>query len=107
MAILEIPVRADLPSYEFKQEIEAVIYTFKFRWNDRMSKWFFSIADEENVELLSGIPVQTNVDIKGRFRQTTLPPGRFLAYDETGKGRDPDRSNFGSEIKFLYEESSE
>lgn len=104
MAIIEIPVRSDIAAYQFKQEIEAVIYNFNFRWNERMSRWFFSIGDEEDVELLSGIPVHTNVDLKGRFRQEKLPRGRFLCYDETGKGRDPDRSNFGTEIKFLYEE---
>lgn len=106
MAIIEIPVRADIAAYQFKQEIESVVYSFNFRWNERLSRWFFSIGNEEDVELLSGIPVQTNVDLKGRFRQVELPPGRFICYDETGKERDPDRTNFGTEIKFLYEESS-
>lgn len=105
MAIIEIPVRSDIPSYELKMELEAVIYSLKFRWNERMALWFFTMADEEGVEVISGLPVQTNVDIKGRFKQAGTPPGRFLSYDETGKARDPDRSNFGNEIKFLYEEA--
>lgn len=106
MATVELPVRSDIAAYQFQAELDAIVYTFNFRWNERMNTWFFSIGNEEQVEILSGIPVQTNVDLKGRFRQAELPQGVFIAYDETGKARNPDRTNFGSEIKFLYEEVS-
>jgi len=106
MAIIEMPVRSDIASYEFKQEIEGVVYTFKFRFNERMGRWVFTIADENGIDLLSGIPVQANVNLKGRFKQTTLPPGLFLCYDETGAARNPNRETFGNDVKFFYEEAS-
>lgn len=104
--ILELPVRSDIPSFEFKQELEGVVYTLKFKWNERMARWLMSIADEVGEDLLAGIPVQTNVDIKGRFKQSTLPPGLFLSYDNSGAARNPDRDTFGSDVKFYYEEAS-
>lgn len=106
MAIIELPVRNDLPSYEFRQEIETVVYTFKFRWNARMGLWIFNIADEVGLDIISGLPVQTDVDIKSRFIYDNIPPGLFLSFDETGEQRNPGRENFGSEVKFLYQESS-
>lgn len=106
MALLEMPVRADLPQYQFRIELEGTIYTLRFKWNTRMELWVFDIANEQDVDLLNGIPVQTNVDLKQRFRQDTLPPGLFLAFDETGAERDPDRDTFGNEVKFFYDEGA-
>ena len=106
MAIIELPVRGDLPSFEFKIELEGVVYTLKFRWNERMARWLFSIANEVGQDIVAGLPVQTDVDIKGRFKGSTLPPGLFLSLDETGAQRNPDRETFGEEVKFLYEEAS-
>lgn len=105
MAILELPVRADIPSFQFRQELDGTVYTLRFRWNERMERWIFDIANEQNDNLLVGIPVHTDVNLKGRFKQTTLPPGLFLAFDETGNQRNPDRENFGKEVKFFYEEA--
>lgn len=103
--IVDLPVRSDLPAYSFKIELEGVVYTLRFRWNERMARWIFDIADEQGQDLVVGLPVHTDVDIKGRFRQSTVPPGLFVAYDETGAQRNPDRSNFGGEVKFFYQES--
>lgn len=106
MAILELPVRADIPSYQFRQEIEGVVYTLRFRWNSRMETWIFDIADEQENDLLVGIPVLSSVDLKSRFKMTTIPPGLFVAFDQAGDQRKPDRDTFGREVKFFYEEAN-
>lgn len=106
MAIIELPVRGDLASFEFKIELETTVYTMKFRWNERMSRWVFTIADENGIDIVSSLPVQTNVNIRGRFKQETLPPGLFTALDETGAARNPDRDTFGGDVKFFYQEAN-
>ena len=106
MAILEMPVRGDVPEYQFRLELQGTVYTFRFKWNTRMERWIMDIADEQDNDILNGIVVQANVDLKQRFRQTTLPPGLFLAFDETGAARNPDRDTFGNEVKLFYEESA-
>lgn len=106
MAILEIPVRSDIPSYQFRIELDGTIYTLRFKWNTRMEIWIMDIADEQDNDLLNGIPVYTDVDLKQRFRQETLPPGLFVAYDETGARRNADRDTFGNEVKLFYQEAT-
>ena len=69
MATIEMPVRSDIPSFQFRIELETTVYTLRFKWNTRMERWIMDIADEENNDLLNGIPVQASVDLKQRFRQ--------------------------------------
>jgi len=105
MALVELPVRSDIPQYQFRIDLEGTVYTLRFKWNTRMERWIMDIADEQDNDLLNGIPVHSSVDLKQRFRQTTLPPGLFLAFDETGAVRNPDRDTFGNEVKLFYEEA--
>ena len=107
MATFEMPVRSDLPSYTFKQELEGTVYTFGFRYNERFAAWIMDISDETGNPIILGTPVLTDVDILSRFPYESLPPGQFLCIDETGQQRNPDRDDFGDEIKLLYLESSE
>ena len=106
MAIVEIPTRCDLPAYDFKIDLESTVYTLRFRWNSRMSRWIMDIATEDGTDLLVGIPLHTNVDITSRFKKAGLPPGAFAVYDETGNGNNPDQFNFGTDVKLLYEEAN-
>lgn len=108
MAVVEMPVRNDLPDYQFKQELEGTVYTFNFRYNERFACWIMDISDETNENpIILGTPVQTDVDILSRFIFSELPPGQFICIDETGEQRNPDRDNFGIEVKLFYVESTE
>jgi len=100
---IEMPVRNDLPAYTFKQELDGTVYTFEFRFNERFSCWIMDILDETGeVPIILGTPVQTDVDILSRFILSSLPPGQFIVLDETGEQRNPDRDNFGIEVKLFY-----
>lgn len=108
MAIVEMPVRNDLPAFDFKQELEGTVFTFAFRFNVRFNAWIMDILDETgDVPIILGTPVFTDVDILSRFIYDTLPPGQFVVLDETGAQRNPDRDNFGGEVKLFYVESVE
>ena len=39
MATLVMPLVNDLPAYKFQITLEAKIYTFEFRYNERMDRW--------------------------------------------------------------------
>lgn len=103
---LEIPVRSDIPSYEFKTDLENVLYNFSIRWNERMATWIMDIGDEQGVIIVGGIPLLTGINILGPYKNELLPPGLFVVYDETGENRNPTRENFGVDIKLLYQEST-
>ena len=107
MAILEMPVRSDLPAFTFKQELEGTVYTFDFRYNERFECWIMDISTEQGTPILQGTPVQTDVDIASRFLDPRLPKGHFAVIDETGEQRNPDRETFGGEVKLFYLDTTE
>lgn len=107
MAILIIPVRSDIKAYQFQLDLEGVIYTFDFGFNTRSGRWYMSIFDQSGENLLIGdIPILINIPLHDQYIDTRLPPGRFVAIDETGKNKEATVSNFGTEIKLFYEESA-
>lgn len=106
MAILEIPVRADIPAYQFQITLDGTVYTLKFRFNVRMDRWIMDIADTDEEAILSGIPMLYGLPLVQRFELEELPPGKFVVVDETGEERNPTRTGFGDDFKLLYEEAT-
>jgi hypothetical protein len=60
------------------------------------------IADSLGTDIVNGIPVLTGVDLIGPYPYEALPPGRLLAYDESGSGKNAGRYDLGLDIKLLY-----
>lgn len=107
MAILQIPVRSDLPAYEFIIELDQANYMFRFQWNSRSELWTMDIATTEGVEVVAGIPMLVNTDLIGRFQSDDLPPGALIVFDTSKSGANPGRYNFGTDFLLLYEEVEE
>ncbi len=101
----EIPVRSDFPAFSFQIDLEEIPFTLTFQFNDRIERWVMDIGDEEGVDILTGIPVHTGVPLIDEFVKDKLPPGEFIAVDETGMDRDAGRNDLGNEVKLLYVES--
>lgn len=102
--VIQLPVRGDLPQFEFRIQLDQVIYTLKYRWNDRMSRWVMDIANEQGENIVAGIVLGTNRDLTSRYKTYAIPQGFFIVYDETGNQLNPNRSNFGKEVKMFYDE---
>lgn len=100
--IVTIPVRSDLEAYSFSCALDGVNYVLSFAFNYRSSLWSVDIAAADGTPILSGIPVQTGVDLIGRFVPESRPPGRLLAIDTTGNGTDPGRDDLGNNVLLLY-----
>lgn len=104
MSIKEIPVRNDFPAYSFSIDLDGVNYILSFKHNSRMDKWVMSIADSEGVAIVEGLAILTNVPLTQGLTIDRLPPGKFIAIDETGNNENPNEENFGTNVKLLYEE---
>jgi len=106
MAILEIPVRSDIPAYSFQITLEGSVFTMHFRYNTRAERWFMDLNDVDDVEIVSGIPLLYGLPLFDRFKYEELPLGRFILLDETGEKRNPTRDGLGEDFKLLYKEST-
>lgn len=109
MATLELPVRSDLPSYEFQIDLEERIYTIRIQWNDRKERWVMNILTSEGVPVLMGITLLTNVGLIDQYLNISseMPPGRFFCIDETGAGKNPGINDLGNDVKLFYLTSDE
>ena len=106
MAILQIPTRNDLDAYSFVIELEKRNYLLRFRFNERMNTWFMDICKTDGTPILAGLPLLTDTDLVSRFVIPDLPPGLFVAVDESGQGMDAGRFDLGASVKLLYREST-
>lgn len=106
MASLELPVRHDLPAYEFQIDLEGTVYTLSFTFNTRMNAWVMSIGDVNKEPLLNGVKLLTGWLPLRQYANTKLPPGKFAVIDTTESGDNPNLDNFGEGVVLMYEESA-
>jgi hypothetical protein len=107
MALLELPVRSDLPSYDFLVSLQQTTYKFRFKFNARLNRWIMSISDELGDPVLAGVPVLTNLSLLRQYNQEELPPGLIYALDTNGVGDNASVDIlFGDQVKLLYDEAA-
>jgi len=102
MNFLTIPARNDLPWYRFKITLSNVIYTLRFRFNTRSSRWILDIADASNNDILNGVPILIERDMAGQYVIPGLPVGLIFATDDTNQGTEPTRFSFGQDHTLWY-----
>lgn len=106
MAILEIPVRSDIPSYNFQITLEGIVFTLHLRYNTRLERWVMDVNDVDDANIVTGIPLLYGLPLLDRYKDERLPLGRFVISDETGEKRNPTRDGLGDDFKLLYREST-
>lgn len=106
MAYKQLPVRSDIPAYEFETELEGVLYTFDFRWNDRDACWTMDILDAAGVILLCGIKIHTGYPLLRQYTLEGLPKGELFCFDTAGQNLSPVVDTFGDRVILVYREST-
>ncbi len=104
--ILQIPVRSDIPSYEFQITLEGTPYRLAFRYNRRRERWTMDIKNQQGETLLAGVPILVAMDLTSRFRVVNGPPGRFFAVDTSNQDLPPTEADLGNRVVLYYEEAS-
>lgn len=102
MEVFVLPLRNDFPSYTFKVDLSAIVYTIAARYNTRMSRWIIDIQDASGNAIVSGLPLLLEVDLYGRFVREALPAGLFVAIADTLEQTQPERNSFGNTHSLLY-----
>lgn len=104
--ILQIPVRSDIPAYEFQIALEGTPYRLAFRYNRRRSRWAMDIKNQQGEILLAGVQILVALDLTSRFRVIDGPPGRFFAVDTSNQDLPPTEADLGNRVLLYYEEAS-
>lgn len=96
-----LPVRNDIPAYNFTIELDSSTYFFEFRFNSRMDRWIMDINDENEEPVFVGIPVLVNQQLN-KFDFPGIPPGSLFSMDDTGQQRQPNKELFSTGLKLFY-----
>lgn len=109
MAVLEIPVAAELLFFTQRTVLDGVPYTITVRFNTRMDRWLLDVLDEDGADLLLGLPLVADWILTANFkgRVPGLFKGDLYVLDTTGQGRVADRDNFGKDVKLFYQEAAQ
>lgn len=107
MALLRLATRADFPSYNQRVELDGVIYNLIIRYNERMARWILDIQDQEENDILIGIPMLTGVPLLQQYTKTDLPPGDFLLLHRDGTDINAEREDLGDSVNLYYQEGAD
>jgi hypothetical protein len=102
--MVEIPLRADFPCYEFQPELDGVTYTLRVRWNSRESAWYMNISTEDGQIIAAGVKLMLGLPLGSRVRpiDARMPQGLFFLLDTSGQTAEADEADLGGRVKLFY-----
>ncbi len=108
MATLLIPTSPGVPYYTQKTRFEGRDFILKFYYNERESRYYLGIYDEQEDPILVGLKIVANWPLLRHYGyEPRLPPGELMAIDLTGDGTPPtlDELGEGKRVELTYFEA--
>lgn len=82
--------------YSFRTRLEGSEYNFAFQWNIRQERWYMTLADAENVNIVASVCVVCDFDLlRYSHHDERCPPGGLIAIDLTGGNSPPGLKELG------------
>lgn len=97
-----IPLDENLPDYSFSCTLDGASYTLRAYYNTRARRWRLNILDISENPVLMGIPLTIGRDLTAGLRYLQIPPGVFMALDDTGDGTQPTLGSFLLDHSLYY-----
>ncbi|BBO74394.1 hypothetical protein DSCW_18110 [Desulfosarcina widdelii] len=107
MGLVALPVAADTPYQSFNIELDGTVYGFRLRYNTRADAWFLDLLAADETVLLAGRAVRLGVDLLAHYSDAAFPPGRLFVVNFVDTYGEPDRENFGQDVKLIYVEAED
>lgn len=70
-------------------------------WNDFSSKWILDISDQNDVPVLSGLPVVAGVDLLGQHQHLGFG-GSLVVQTDSNPYKDPSYTDFGLGSRLIF-----
>lgn len=106
MALIKIPLRNDIPSYEFKVDLDGTTYTIKIRYNTRTGIWVMDLYTDNDVAIIVGIPLLVGTIFFDRFTDDRLPEGDMFILNIEDEDAEATRDNLNENVLLLYDEAT-
>ena len=98
---------AEFPAFTQEIILDNVPYRFSFNWNTRGEFFTMSIADRDEVKLLSGIKLVMDFELIRRYPGRGQPPGELYVIDPSGQLERVGRNDFQDKVSLVYVEENE
>jgi hypothetical protein len=108
MATLEIKipdVARTSGSVITKAVLDGVNFAIRLQWNARAGVWQMSIADAEDVAIVSGLTLVPAWDLLGLVTGTRRPAGQIMLWRSDGSFVHPGLADLGTTCKLYYYEA--
>lgn len=97
-----IPTNGGTPFYNQVTTLDGVDYLFSFHWNARDGYWYFDMADQDGVPIVSSVKLVVSWDLLRRCVDARRPPGLLFAQDTSGAFVDAGFSDLGERVLLSY-----
>lgn len=104
MAFLTMPLTENYPWYSFTCTLEGATYTIECAFNTRANRWYMTLGDAVGNIIVAGVPLLIERDLLAAYRYLPIPPGNFVALDNSGQGQEPTLGSFLLDHVLLYVE---
>lgn len=99
MQYFEIPLTP--APQRFTAPLAGVTYSFNLYWNIPTQTWCLDILTEQQVPLVTALPLVTGVDLLGQFRHLGIGGSLLVQVDGDSYGL-PTYDNLGTESHLLF-----
>ncbi len=93
-----VPTSSD-PFYTQVSDFDGVNYSLEFRYNQRETCWYLSIADDIGNDIINGIKIVCSIPLLRRFSDTRLPPGELIAVASGDDDSPPGLTELGDGLR--------
>jgi hypothetical protein len=110
MADLQIlaPTLTTRPAFSFRARLENATYGFRIVWNARLHFWSLDVRDQAGGVMMRGIRISTGLDLLAPLRSVAgAPPGQLFVVDDSGAGREVDRTGWRSDFRLIYRSAAD
>lgn len=108
-----IDTSTELNDYRQVTTLDGRDYVLRFNFNQREGKWYLSIGDERDVNIVHGIKVVPLVSLLRKVKDARKPPGLLMARDLTASDAafelgekiidlDPGLNDLGGRVALFY-----
>ncbi len=88
--------------YRFGSVLDGTPYIFDVYWNGRDGAWYFTLLDEFEDPIVSGVKVMLSVLLGSRTSDARFPSGGFIATDTAKDGLEATYDDLGTRVVVYY-----
>ena len=106
MAFFVIPIPATIIPFDQQVELDSTLFTLQFRYSRRTGFWSLTLIRSGAV-ILANVKVVNSLDLLAQYRHLEeLPLGTIIVSDQNLAFADPNDTNFGESVLFMYQDAT-